>query len=278
MRDAECIALLRWALLRLGLRWPGFRRVHRQVCKRIARRIRELGLRDVPAYRAHLERVPEEWSRLDALCRITISRFYRDRAVFDHLGEVVLPALAASAVARKEPALRCWSAGCGSGEEPYSLALLWAFRVAHSFPAVSLSVVATDADEQLLERATRACYPQGTLRELPPEWICRAFVCENHIYCLGPAFRENVLFLRQDIRSAWPQGPFDLVLCRNLAFTYFKTGLQRRVLAAIAARLRLGAALVVGKNEGLPDTERFEPSPAGFGVYWKGGTALSTGA
>jgi hypothetical protein len=79
MQDAECVALLRWALPRLGLRWPGFRKVRRQVCKRINRRIKELGLADVAAYREHLERVPEEWPRLDALCRITISRFYRDR-------------------------------------------------------------------------------------------------------------------------------------------------------------------------------------------------------
>lgn len=78
MRNAECVALLRWALPRLGLRWPGFRRVRRQVCKRIARRIKELGLADVAAYRERLECAPEEWPEFDSLCRITISRFYRD--------------------------------------------------------------------------------------------------------------------------------------------------------------------------------------------------------
>jgi chemotaxis protein methyltransferase CheR len=278
MRDAECIALLRWALPRLGLRWPGFRRVHRQVCKRIARRIKKLGLSDVGAYLEHLDGAPEEWSELDALCRITISRFYRDRAVFDHLGEVVLPALAAAAVARREPMLRCWSAGCGSGEEPYSLALLWSFRLAHSFPGLSLSVVATDTDEQLLQRAGRACYPRGTLRELPPEWVERAFVREHGNECLRRALSQGILFLRQDIRSLQPEGPFDLVLCRNLAFTYFETGLQRRTLIDIAARMRPGAVLVVGKNERLPDMEGFEPSPAGFGVYWKDGAPLPIGA
>jgi chemotaxis protein methyltransferase CheR len=270
MRDAECIALLRWALPRLGLRWPGFRKVRRQVCKRIARRITALGLADVAAYRERLEGTAEEWLELDAFCRITISRFYRNRAVFDHLGETVLPALAAAAVAQGESVLRCWSAGCGSGEEPYSLALLWTFRLAHAFPGLSLAVVATDADEQLLERATRGCYPRGTLRELPSEWIPRAFVRDNGDYRLRPALRENVLFLRQDIRSAQPEGPFDLVLCRNVVFTYFGSNRQRRALAAISARMRPGAALVVGKNEGLPDTEGFEPSPAGLGVYWRG--------
>jgi chemotaxis protein methyltransferase CheR len=278
MQDAECVALLRWALPRLGLHWPGFRKVRRQVCKRINRRIKELGLADVAAYREHLERVPEEWPRLDALCRITISRFYRDRAVFDHLGEVVLPALAGAAVARGDPMLRCWSAGCGSGEEPYSLALLWAFHVGPAFPGLSFAVVATDADQHLLARAARACYPRGTLRELPFEWTCRAFVREHGNECLRPAFRRGIRFLCQDIRSVHPEGPFDLVLCRNLAFTYFDARLQRRTLLDIAARMRPGAVLVVGKDERLPDPEGFEPSPAGLGVYRKGGAPSSNGA
>jgi chemotaxis protein methyltransferase CheR len=101
MQDAECVALLRWALPRLGLRWPGFRKVRRQVCKRITRRIRELGLADVTTYRERLESVPEEWPELDALCRITISRFYRDRAVFDHLGTAGAGASADTASASK---------------------------------------------------------------------------------------------------------------------------------------------------------------------------------
>lgn len=269
MRNADCVALLRWALPRLGLRWPGFRKVRGQVCKRIGRRINELGLASVAAYRAHLERVPEEWSEFDALCRITISRFYRDNAAFEYLGETVLPALAAAAAGRDNETLRCWSAGCGSGEEPYSLVLLWSFRLAHSFPDVSLEVVATDADGQLLERAARGCYSGRTLRELPSEWIRRAFVADNGNRCLHPVFRESVLFLRQDIRTAQPEGPFDLVLCRNLVFTYFEPALQRRMLAAIAANMRPGAALVVGKDEALPPGEAFEASTAGFGVYWK---------
>jgi chemotaxis protein methyltransferase CheR len=273
VRDAECVALLRWALPRLGLRWPGYRKVRRQVCRRIARRIRQLGLADVAAYRTHLERLPEEWPELDAFCRITISRFYRDRAVFDHLGESVLPALAAAAVARGEPGLRCWSAGCGSGEEPYSLALLWSLRLARSFPSLSLAVVATDAEQQLLERAARGCYPRGTLRELPPEWLARAFTHDDD-YCLRPAFRQGVRFLLQDIRAVQPEGPFDLVLCRNLVLTYFENGLQRRILTEIAARLRSGAALVVGKDEALPATVGLDASPAGFGVYYKGGAPL----
>jgi chemotaxis protein methyltransferase CheR len=163
--------------------------------------------------------------------------------------------------------LRCWSAGCGSGEEPYSLALLWAFRLAASFPGLSLAVVATDAEEHLLGRAARGCYPRATLRELPQAWIDAAFARVDGLHCLRREFREPVLFLRQDIRAMQPEGLFDLVLCRNLVFTYFDASLQRRALMDIAAQLRPGGALVVGRKEVIPDATFVEASPAGCGVY-----------
>ncbi len=89
------------------------------VCKRVARRIRALGLADVAAYCAVLEADTSEWRRLDAMCRIPISRFWRDRDVFDSLARDVFPLLAAAAVERGDALVRVWSAGCASGEEPY---------------------------------------------------------------------------------------------------------------------------------------------------------------
>src|SRR5688572_10367475 len=93
MTDAECVDLLQWALPRLGLRWQGFRKVRRQVCRRLSRRIAELGLSEAGSYRAYLESNEQEWDALAALCRVTISRFWRDRAVFEALRDEVLPQL-----------------------------------------------------------------------------------------------------------------------------------------------------------------------------------------
>ena len=114
MRDSRCVEFLQWALPRLRMRWPGFRRVRRQVCKRIDGRLRELGLDNTAAYQEYLENNPAEWHVLDDFCRISISRFYRDRSVFDCLRDDVLPNLAARAAALGERQLRCWSAGCAS--------------------------------------------------------------------------------------------------------------------------------------------------------------------
>ncbi|MFY0583069.1 CheR family methyltransferase [Cystobacter fuscus] len=170
MTDAECRELLRWAAPRLGLREEGFRRVRAQVCKRVGRRMKALGLSGLDAYVARLEAEPAERAVLDALCRVTISRFYRDSALFDALLEPLLPQVLVSARARGECRLRVWSAGCASGEEPYSVSVLFRRGLAPRFPDFHLELVATDADASLLERARRGCYRRATLRELPAAW------------------------------------------------------------------------------------------------------------
>jgi len=134
MTDAECVGFLQWALPQLGLRWPGFRKVRRQVHKRLNRWLAELGLAGIADYRGHLETHPEEWPRLDALCRISISHFYRDRSVFDCLRDDVLPVLAEAAIARCENQVRCWSIGCASGEEIYTVVILWKEHLQSRFP------------------------------------------------------------------------------------------------------------------------------------------------
>jgi chemotaxis protein methyltransferase CheR len=267
MTDAECAELLRWALPRLRLRWAGFRRGHRQVCRRMRRRMRELELGDAAAYRAQLEAHPAEWERLLAMCRITISRFFRDRAFFAALEGAVLPALAERARAAGRAALRAWSAGCASGEEAYSLAILWHCALAPRLPDVSLEIVATDADAHVLERARRACFGASSLKEVPPALLAAAFERRGDLYCVRRQLRERVELRRQDIREDLPEGPFDLVLCRNLVFTYFEPELQSELLARIVARLRRGGALAVGLHESLPAAASLTPWPGARGVY-----------
>ena len=145
----------------MQLRWPGFRKVRRQVCKRIDRRLVELGLPDVSAYREYLETHPAELPILDSLCRIPISRFYRDRGVFDYLRDEILPSLAAIVRDSRDKRLRCWSAGCASGEEPYTLSILWNLELAARFPDVVFELIATDIDPIMLDRARRGCYSRS---------------------------------------------------------------------------------------------------------------------
>jgi len=267
VKDSECVGFLQWALPRLGLRWRGFRKVRSQVCKRIDRRMRSLGIDELAAYKAYLDSHSDEWHVLDGFCTISISRFYRDHVVFDALGDTVLPALAARAVARTGATVHCWSAGCASGEEPYTLSLIWNQRIRLQFPHVVLAVVATELDATLLDRARVACYSPSSLRELPPAWIDAAFVRQNDQYCLRDPWKSCVEFLQQDIRTDQPSGPFDLVLCRNVAFTYFDEPAQRRIVSRLAEQMAADGFLVVGGHESLPSDAPFVPYSVGLGIY-----------
>jgi chemotaxis protein methyltransferase CheR len=123
------------------------------------------------------------------------------------------------------------------------------------FQGLRLELLATDADEALLDRARRGCYPPGTLRELPHEWTARAFALtvEGEQY-IASEFQEDITFRCEDLRVEMPDGPFHLVLCRNVAFTYFAPPLQREVLARLVKRLVPGGLLVIGAHESLPES------------------------
>jgi chemotaxis protein methyltransferase CheR len=265
--DAECVALLQWALPRLNLRWAGFRKVRGQICKRIRRRIVQLGVPDVTAYRARLEADPAEWDVLDGLCVVTIARFYRDRAVWEALRDDVLAAAAQAAVAAGDGEVRCWSIGCASGEEPYTLSIVWALDLAHRYPGLSLRILGTDVDERVLARARVGKYPAGALRDLPAGWRDRAFERDDDAFRLRERFRAAVELRREDVRRSLPDRAFRLILCRNLVCTYFDEALERETLRRVTTRLCDGGAFVLGIHERPPAGTTLEPWHARLGIY-----------
>lgn len=269
MTDSDCIAFLQEVLPRLGLHWPGYRKVRKLVCKRLGRRLRETGVAGLEAYRTYLENHPEEWPVLEEFCHIPISCFYRDRGVFEQLEREVLPELAARVLPRPGEELSCWSACCASGEEPYTLAILWRTRFAHRFPRLKLRIVATDVDAHLIERAQIGCYAASGLKALPAELLDAAFLRCDMQFCVRDEFR-GIAFLQQDIRETMPDEDFDLILCRNAVLTYFAPALQREIMERIAAHLRAGGALVVGIHESLPrELAGLTPWPGVRAVYRK---------
>ena len=270
MKDEECIRFLQWALPVLGKRWQGYRKVRRQVCKRISRRLFDLGLAGSDDYRRYMQADPHEWARLDRLCRVTISRFYRDRGVFDRIGSDVLPVIARGVLQNNERRIRCWSVGCGSGEEPYTLAMIWNLALRQACQGLTLEIVATDSDPTVIKRARQGVYPVSSLKELPEPWLAAAFVKRGQMYCLKPMFGEQVTFLVQDIRQTPPAGNFHMILCRNLVFTYFSQEMQEEVFVGIDTALPAGGVLVIGVHEKLPaSASHFEQWVANMPIFRK---------
>ena len=270
MRDDECIKFLQWALPQLRLRWPGFRKVRGQVCKRITRRMTQLGIDAITDYRDYLGKHEAEWRVLDDLCQVTISRFYRDQLVYRFLAREVLPYLAQQALNRGEDYLRVWSVGCGSGEEPYTIALIWQLQMQSRFPDLSLRLLATDANPLMRQRVADACYAYSSVKNLPAGWRDAAFIQDAEHYCLKPEYRRFIRFMQQDVRATNPAETFDLVLCRNLVFTYFEEALQRSILERMQNVLRTDGALVIGIHEHLPEeVDGFSAWSARLRIYRK---------
>lgn len=266
----DCTGFLQWALPHLGLRWEGYRKVHKQVCKRLVRRMEALGLRGFPAYAMCLQDNQEEWKVLDSLCGITISRFYRDRQVFDALRFRVLPLLAEAVLDAGTREVLCWSSGCASGEEPYTLQIIWRMSVLPTVGReITMRIIATDMNEELLERARQSRYPGSSLKDLPAA-LREAFVPSGVLYSVKEICKENVEFLKQDIRLHLPEETFHLILCRNLVFTYFDEDLQRECLRGIIEKLIPGGILVIGRRESLPKgVEGIVPVSDAPGIYRK---------
>ncbi len=231
----------------LGLHWRAFRK--KGIRKEIEQRIFEVGVRDYNEYLARIKEDPAEQDRLSKILKVTISRFYRDRQVFEILIHSLIPALIGG---REEGVLKVWSIGCASGEEPHSLQLLWKDRIQSSRPGIQLSLLATDIDEHMLERAKAGRYKKSSLKEVPVEIIEKYFKPENDLYVLDPGIREKTEFRKHNILRDEPFPGMDVVFCRNLAFTYFSKKGQMETLMKIAFSLNRNGYLIIGKDESIP--------------------------
>jgi chemotaxis protein methyltransferase CheR len=267
MNDIEWVAFLQWALPQIRMRWPGFRKVRRQVCRRIAGRLQELHLADLSRYKAYLTEHPEEWEKMDSFCHITISHFYRDKSVFHFLQDVVLRELAKEAETDR---LRFWCCGCAAGEEPYTLSLIWYQILKPYFPHLDLEIIATDSMDTMLNRALTCRYTKSSIKELPDKLLRAGFTPHKNWYTLKELYRVPVRYLKQDVRKEMPAGSFQLILCRYLVFTYFDEKLQTELLEKLMVRLAPGGALVLGKIDRLPyKTDNLEPWSEKDQIYRK---------
>jgi chemotaxis methyl-accepting protein methylase len=237
------------AALLLDLQWRRFKRGGIQ--RKVERRITELGLSHFEDYLLKIRNDAEEKSRLSQILTVTITRFFRDKRVFQILENSIIPSIVEH---KGIDDIKIWSIGCANGEEPYSLFILWKEKFVKRWSQIDFSLLATDVNENLLERAKVGKYKKSSLKEVPEEILQRFFEVENGFYVLHPSIREGVKFKRHDIIHEEPFSGMDIVLCRNLAFTYFSKKAQVHVLKKIFGSLEDNGFLVIGGDESLPLT------------------------
>lgn len=231
----------------LDLQWRRFKRGG--IKRKVERRITELGLSNFEDYLLKIKRDPEEKSCLSQILTVTITRFFRDKEVFDILENSIIPAILKNKKGKDE--FKIWSVGCANGEEPYSLSILWREKFEKIWSQIDLSILATDINESLLERAREGRYKKSSLKEVPEEIFQRHFKIENGFYILDRSIRESVEFKKHDIIHGELFSGMDIIFCRNLAFTYFSKECQMNVLKKIARSLNEGGYLIIGKDESL---------------------------
>ena len=217
------------------------------IVRRLHGRMSAAGSPTVAAYAELIERDPAEYDRLVGSLLIKVTEFFRDPKLWAHLREEVLPGLIAGA-RREHRELRVWSAGCSSGEEAYSLAMLLAEAQFHDLDPVEVRIFATDIDPAAIAFGRRGIYPLGALRDVPMAARNRYFRKIGTSFEAVKALRSQVIFGEHDLSARVPFPRIDLLLCRNVLI-YFTTPLQKVALETFAFSLRTDGRLVLGPSE-----------------------------
>src|SRR5215217_7932525 len=236
---------------RTGLDFSAYKRA--TIVRRLQRRMAAAGAATLPDYRRYIERHPDELQRLVASFLIKVTEFFRDPELFTYLRDRVLPGLISEARERGE--LRIWSAGCATGEEAYTLAMLVSDLLVEDAEEPPVRVFATDIASDAVEFARRGIYTQAALQGLPADLIARHFTPVDGAFEVRKQVRSLVVFGEHDLANRAPFPRIDLVFCRNVLI-YFTPELQRRALQLFAYSLRQGGYLALGKAETvspLPD-------------------------
>jgi len=219
---------------------------------RLAKRLRKLSLPDFDAYFQRVGDNPADSEFREMVDALTTNKtsFLRERAHFDYLRDHILPPLTNSA--------RIWSAGCSSGEEPYTLAMLLLDH-AQTTGLQDIRILATDISQRSLAAASAGTYAADIMADVPAEWQRRYWTRSEipggaESFTALPALRRLVKFARLNLMEQWPMsGPFDAIFCRNVMI-YFDKPTQQRLVERYWSLLRPGGHLFVGHSESLTGT------------------------
>ena len=219
---------------------------HGTLERRVERRMALAGVKTAAKYLDLLLRDANERDQLSRDLLINVTGFFRDAAVFDFLAKSVIPDLV-----RDHPLdrpLRIWVAGCSSGEETYSLAMLFREQIDASKREIKLQIFASDVDPDAVASAREGLYPDSIEADVSPKRLARFFSKEDRNYRVSAELRSNVVFTVHDVLADPPFARLDFVSCRNLLI-YLLPEAQAKVISIIHFALRDGGLLLVGDAE-----------------------------
>jgi two-component system CheB/CheR fusion protein len=242
--DPAFEALLEFLKGTRGIDVTGYKRPSLQ--RRFRRRMAAVGCEGFSDYLDYLEVHPDEYEQLFETLLINVTEFFRDPPAWEHLRADVLPAL----LAAKDPdePVRVWSAGCATGQEPYTLAMVFAELLGIEAFRARVKIYATDVDEDALGEARLALYTAKETESIAPELRERYFERADERYSFRKDLRRTVIFGRNNLIQDAPISRLDLLVCRN-TLMYFTAETQGRILRNFHFALREDGVLMLGRSE-----------------------------
>ncbi len=217
--------------------------------RRLAKRMMEINIPSLEEYKTFLSQNPQELKVLGKDFLINVTRFFRDTEAFEHLRTTVVPAIVADK--KNKDQIKVWSVACSSGEEAYSLAILFAeYLGREKLSDLQVKIFATDVDPQSLDTASKGIYQKNIEKDLPPHILKKYFVKDEDHYRISSDIRKMVVFAKHDILKDPPFSKMDLVLCRNMLI-YIEPYLQAKAMQKIHFSLNLNGFLFLGSSENI---------------------------
>lgn len=263
MNDRQFKKMLDW----LGLSRDGYYKVRKGVKKRIRKHMQQCGCRDIDAYLALLEQDPRSKEQCRMLLTVSISRFFRDRELWQILESEILPEL----IFKNRDRIRVWSAGCARGEEIYSFKILWDILGDRLSFMPKLEAWATDMNPAYIAAARQGIYSAGSLKQLPDEFKSRYFerLDKRPLFALRDSIKRGISWKIVDLLYGDPPAEgFQLVFLRNNILTYYGESLLQQALKKVTESLASGGWLIIGAKERLPETaDQIQPCSRYPGLF-----------
>jgi chemotaxis protein methyltransferase CheR len=218
--------------------------------RRLGVRMRACSVGTYDKYLNILTSNPTEYNLLLKDITINVTQFYRDPKVFKIIESELLPLIIYEKVKNKRRVIRVWSAGCATGEEPYSLAIALRDLLGEEFENFLVSIYGTDIDTISLSNAKIGKYLPRQVENIKPSFLKRYFSYDGEMYILSDKIKDMVRYKKHDLFTDNRLGHFDLILCRNVMI-YFNKDMQEKLIARFYKALNFNGYLVIGKTEGL---------------------------
>ena len=225
--------------------------------RRIGNRLAKLNMDSHQEYFDYLKSHEDELTALQEVLTINISRFFRNTYIFEYISKHLLPEIISKKLSSNDKIIRIWSAGCSTGEEPFSMAILLNELIKNEYQNMRTMIIATDIDEKVIQHARKGIYSSDRVGNIRHRLIKKYFIQNEDEFALSPEILKIVMFSKYDMLdknvNSPPEsiyGDFDVVLCRNLLI-YFKLDSQKQIFEKLYNSLNENGVLILGESESI---------------------------